>query len=906
MTNAKRDENRVTTMIGVSSVDLVTPTRVAVNPTTGALILDPVGLDARFLKLDCSNSPLIGTDSTTFFQVQQADTTVVLNIDTTNARVGIGTLTTQDVTLFIQSEGDATAEVGFALNNPSTTAWASIGYDGLIAGVSRSSITFQRSGVTNAGMILLRAKNASNVSTRGLDVTGSSVIVNAGQIATMDFLVHGDTNTNVFAVDVSTERVGIGTATPATDLDVAGQIRTTGHTAPASGTGMEMSYIAGSNLGDILVYDRTGGAFKALRLRSSQLTISSNVKIDGDANEIQLAIKANATQTANILEIQDSSSGVLAAVGSDGRIGVAGDVSTTTFFNLNTSAMDDTTYRALLMAGQKSGSATGYAIYTDLQTTGTGSVIGILASGQTQTNNDNNVAAVIGLDAWGRAKAGTGTVTDVIGGRFDAIISARVGTVTTATGVLVESITGASTNYAIYTNAGLVRFGDKVGIGISPTSELHINGDILLEEGGQVGTATEYVKFEAGEYRIRYEFLATGTDPAHMDFFRSANTTGVKDFRIFKGDNSATIEGRIAVDGDDSYFQIGGGGFGIGTNAPSGAFHVNGISDQVQTTIQAHSSQTANILEIQKSDTSVLAGFDERGILFSDGGINTDSVYIGKNAGNIGHTNATLNVGIGTSALSSVTTGDGSVAIGSQAGEAIDVGRFNTLYGHQAGLNLTSGDQNIFLGSRAGLRQTTADNLLIIDNQSRANVATELTNSILYGVMAAAPADQTLRINANTHVAGEVEAGGAVPKFKITALGGMAIKLTNNTGANTIQGQVVMVDPAEDDAFILCAGNTDTDNANIAIGIVFESGVADEAEAWIVVSGIADVAMEDNVAAVRSFWIGASEAEDGYADVVDHPKNAPDHMHEIGHCIESVAAGGGGTHILARCIIHFN
>lgn len=143
-------------------------------------------------------------------------------------------------------------------------------------------------------------------------------------------------------------------------------------------------------------------------------------------------------------------------------------------------------------------------------------------------------------------------------------------------------------------------------------------------------------------------------------------------------------------------------------------------------------------------------------------------------------------------------------------------------------------------------------------------------------------------------------------KCGMTSIGGFAIKITNNTGVNTVQGQVVMVDPGADDAFVICDGATTADSALIPLGIVYESGIADEAEAWIVVSGIADVAIEDNVAAVRSYWIGASEDEDGYADMVNHPKNSPDHMNEIGHCIESVAAGGGGTHILARCVLHFN
>src|SRR3990167_8868444 len=50
---AKRDQNFVPTVIGVSSVDLATPTLIAVNPTTGAMLIDGTSLyttlDARYL-----------------------------------------------------------------------------------------------------------------------------------------------------------------------------------------------------------------------------------------------------------------------------------------------------------------------------------------------------------------------------------------------------------------------------------------------------------------------------------------------------------------------------------------------------------------------------------------------------------------------------------------------------------------------------------------------------------------------------------------------------------------------------------------------------------------------------------------------------------------------------------------
>lgn len=40
MTDASRDSNRVTTLIGISSINGVTPTKIAVNPVTLALIVE--------------------------------------------------------------------------------------------------------------------------------------------------------------------------------------------------------------------------------------------------------------------------------------------------------------------------------------------------------------------------------------------------------------------------------------------------------------------------------------------------------------------------------------------------------------------------------------------------------------------------------------------------------------------------------------------------------------------------------------------------------------------------------------------------------------------------------------------------------------------------------------------------
>jgi len=139
-------------------------------------------------------------------------------------------------------------------------------------------------------------------------------------------------------------------------------------------------------------------------------------------------------------------------------------------------------------------------------------------------------------------------------------------------------------------------------------------------------------------------------------------------------------------------------------------------------------------------------------------------------------------------------------------------------------------------------------------------------------------------------------------KTCITPIGGFGIKLTNKTGANTVAGQLVRAATGFDDAVILTA----TDSPD-CIGVFLESGIAANAEAWVITSGIADVAMEDNTAATHGYWVETSQTEAGYANSTSSsPVAAPRHFNEIGHCLESVAAGGAGTHILARCALHFN
>jgi hypothetical protein len=95
----------------------------------------------------------------------------------------------------------------------------------------------------------------------------------------------------------------------------------------------------------------------------------------------------------------------------------------------------------------------------------------------------------------------------------------------------------------------------------------------------------------------------------------------------------------------------------------------------VHLVVQAPASQSANWMQWQSATGPTIRGYiDSVGRLVPDLGIDADSVYVGKGAGNLSHTNAIRNVGIGLEALDALTTGDYNVAIGGYAGTALTEG----------------------------------------------------------------------------------------------------------------------------------------------------------------------------------------------------------------------------------------
>ena len=142
-------------------------------------------------------------------------------------------------------------------------------------------------------------------------------------------------------------------------------------------------------------------------------------------------------------------------------------------------------------------------------------------------------------------------------------------------------------------------------------------------------------------------------------------------------------------------------------------------------------------------------------------GYNTAIGYDALRGINAATETAEYNFGLGYRAGYSIDTGGSNMFLGHNAGYSTTTGHGNLFLGYQAGYTNTTGQYNLFLGAHAGYKQLDDDYLLIIDSYgaARASAAVEATNSIIYGVMAGSPADQTLALNADVTVSNNLQIG---------------------------------------------------------------------------------------------------------------------------------------------------
>ena len=131
-------------------------------------------------------------------------------------------------------------------------------------------------------------------------------------------------------------------------------------------------------------------------------------------------------------------------------------------------------------------------------------------------------------------------------------------------------------------------------------------------------------------------------------------------------------------------------------------------------------------------------------------------------------------------------------------------------------------------------------------------------------------------------------------KIKFTQEGGLAIWLLNETGGNSVKGEVVEVSTTVDEAVKQALADSDA-----PMGITYTAGIAEHAGMWIVIIGIVEILADAGGFARHNRLITSSTA--GRALVWDVGGAVATHFQEIGHAIGTAAANG-----LGLAVLHWN
>ena len=217
-------------------------------------------------------------------------------------------------------------------------------------------------GTTSPGALLSVAGNTiiDGLATIFGGVTAPSFIATSTTATTT--LAGGLTvDTNTLVVDYSTNRVGIGTASPAARLDVTGTARIIAgaQVAPSSGKGLELFYTTdGSETGVVLSYDRGGSAYRPLTLDGSifRFLVSGTERARFDTTGFfgigtttpatNLAVQGSALFSGNISSVAN-----VTATGTVTTVNLSATSATTTNFGINSETFTDLTGTGLSNVG---------------------------------------------------------------------------------------------------------------------------------------------------------------------------------------------------------------------------------------------------------------------------------------------------------------------------------------------------------------------------------------------------------------------------------------------------------------------------------------------------------------------------------------------------------------------------
>jgi hypothetical protein len=208
-------------------------------------------------------------------------------------------------------------------------------------------------------------------------------------------------------------------------------------------------------------------------------------------------------------------------------------------------------------------------------------------------------------------------------------------------------------------------------------------------------------------------------------------------------------------------------GIGIGASNPGNVTGNDNVAiggyNQYVLTSGTHNLSVGGVAMRMLVDGSQNTAFGSYALYANISGDN--NVAIGFNA--LKTTTASSNLGLGVSALYNTSTGERNVAIGENALITNTTNSYSVAIGYNAGFTNNAGG-GVYIGYNAGYYETGA-NKLFIDNAIRTNEADGRAKALIYGVFAAATADQDLTVNADLIITEDLDHNGSAVGFYGTA-----------------------------------------------------------------------------------------------------------------------------------------
>jgi hypothetical protein len=244
-------------------------------------------------------------------------------------------------------------------------------------------------------------------------------------------------------------------------------------------------------------------------------------------NDVPMALEFWTGSTAMTKRLTIASSGV-ATFENDVVVGTDPDVSSTAIFRVGgetymkrsvatAASYPGTLYCDIEVTGGTAGGPIAGGFYAIADATAAATVAEVYGTDHGGINRGaGDITWGCALEAWVGLDAGAGNWTDAdtiyIAPAYD---NAASGAFTTLTGLRIDSVTLGGTNYAIYTNGGLVRFGDEVRV-YQSTYYLTLDHD---GTDGVVGVSTGHLKLDPPGSRYVYpqsRMKYTVTSPAQI------------------------------------------------------------------------------------------------------------------------------------------------------------------------------------------------------------------------------------------------------------------------------------------------------------------------------------------------------------------------------------------------------